>query len=79
MTAVKIHQRSEGYLRERDAYLRLRSLGISTLCGHAVPILENQSNWPQADFILAELRRYGIYVADVNPGNIGFVEGHDSQ
>ena len=30
-------------------------------------------NWPRALRILAELRRYGIYVVDVNPGNIGFV------
>lgn len=33
-----------------------------------------EENWPKAASILAELRRYGIYVADVNPGNIGFVE-----
>ncbi len=32
-----------------------------------------EANWPKAVSILAELRRYGIYVADVNPGNIGFV------
>ena len=37
------------------------------------------SNWPKAASILAELRSYGIYVADVNPGNIGFVEGKDSE
>ena len=35
-------------------------------------------NWPKAESILAELRRYGIYVADVNPGNIGFVDSGDS-
>ncbi len=33
-----------------------------------------EENWPKAASILAELRRYGIHVADVNPGNIGFVE-----
>jgi hypothetical protein len=38
-----------------------------------------ESNWPKADSILTELRSYGIYVADVNPGNIGFVERNDSQ
>ena len=38
-----------------------------------------ESNWPKADSILAELRRYGIYVADVNPGNIAFVERTDSE
>lgn len=31
------------------------------------------SNWDFASEILAKLRSYGIYVADVNPGNIGFV------
>lgn len=38
-----------------------------------------EENWPKAESILAELRRYGIYVADVNPGNIGFVERTDSE
>ncbi len=38
-----------------------------------------EENWPKAESILAELRRYGIYVADVNPGNIGFVERIDSE
>ena len=38
-----------------------------------------EANWPKAKSILAELRRYGIYVADVNPGNIGFVERTDSE
>lgn len=32
-----------------------------------------EKNWPKAKAVLAALRRYGIYVADVNPGNIGFV------
>ena len=36
-----------------------------------------EGNWPKASSILAELRGYGIYVADVNPGNIGFVERTD--
>ena len=37
-----------------------------------------EENWPKAESILAELRRYGIYVADVNPGNIGFLERTES-
>ena len=38
-----------------------------------------EDNWPKAASILAELRRYHIYVADVNPGNIGFVEKEELQ
>lgn len=120
--ALKIHERVEGYVRERDVYLRLRELGIDSIQGHAVPLLiddddelwalemtvvsrpfvldfggayldrppdydeeileewrrekeeQFESNWPKAASILAELRRYGIYVADVNPGNIGFAD-----
>ncbi len=32
-----------------------------------------EGNWPKATIILETLRGFGIYVADVNPGNIGFV------
>jgi hypothetical protein len=38
-----------------------------------------EENWPKVVSILAELRRHGIYVADVNPGNIGFVERSEPQ
>ncbi|MDP1562226.1 MAG: hypothetical protein Q8M16_12675 [Pirellulaceae bacterium] len=31
-----------------------------------------EENWPKAQLVLSGLRRYGIYVTDVNPGNIGF-------
>jgi len=31
-----------------------------------------EENWSKTSQILARLRGYGIYVADVNPGNIGF-------
>ena len=31
-----------------------------------------EDHWPKAATILETLRSYGIYVADVNPGNIGF-------
>ena len=29
-------------------------------------------NWPRVQTIMATLRRYGIYLADVKPGNISF-------
>ena len=29
-------------------------------------------NWPQAASVLAGLRRYGIQMTDIHPGNIGF-------
>lgn len=121
-TALKIHERSQPYTRERDVYLRLRDLEITEIYGHNVPILlefddtllaiemsvvvrpflldfggayldqppdyeddilnqwelekqeQFEGNWPKASRILARLRNYGIYVADVNPGNIGFVQ-----
>ena len=31
-----------------------------------------EDNWPHVEKILAELESYGIFVADVNPGNIKF-------
>ena len=119
--ALKIHERSRPYFRERDVYLRLRDIGISEVEGHHVPelidydddllaieitvvvrpfvldfggayldnppdydeeVLEQwerdkqeqfEENWPHAASILETLKSYGIYVADVNPGNIGFV------
>lgn len=120
-TALKIHERSVSYVRERDVYMRLQDLEISEIEGHHVPILvgldddllaiemsivvrpfvldfggayldappdysaeileqwtqekeeQFEENWLKAANILATLRRYGIYVADVNPGNIGFL------
>lgn len=38
-TALKIHERSKPYFRERDVYLRLRELEITELDGHNVPAL----------------------------------------
>ena len=123
--ALKIHERVESFVRERDVYLRLRELQIKSVRGHAVPRLidfdddllviemsvvtrpfvldfggawldrppeysdevldewerdkeeQFEGNWPKAREILSELRRFGIYVADVNPGNIGFVESEE--
>jgi hypothetical protein len=37
--AIKVHERETAYLRERDAYLRLRELGITEILGCAVPEL----------------------------------------
>jgi hypothetical protein len=37
--AVKIHHQEAGYLRERDAYLRLQSLAITSIRGCNVPEL----------------------------------------
>lgn len=31
-----------------------------------------EGNWPKVESILTEFRSYGIYIADVNPGNIRF-------
>ena len=120
--AVKVFERPEPYLRERDVYLRLRGLGIDNIRGHSVPQLVDvddellviemtvvtrpfvldfagayldrapdydaetleewrkekveqfEENWPAAESILYSLECYGIFVADVNPGNIAFVE-----
>jgi hypothetical protein len=37
--AIKVHERFDAYERERDVYLRLRELGIDSICGSAVPLL----------------------------------------
>ena len=57
--AVKFHERERAYYQELAVYLRLRDL--------------QEDNWPKVELILAEFRSYGIYIADVNPGNIRFV------
>lgn len=119
--ALKIHERSSPYVREKNVYFRLRDCGLIEVEGHHIPemidfddellaieltvvvrpfvldfggayldnppdyseeVLEQwerdkqeqfEENWPQAANILEMLKSYGIYVADVNPGNIGFV------
>ncbi len=35
--ALKIHERSGPYLRERDVYFRLKDIGIMEVEGHHVP------------------------------------------
>ncbi len=119
-SAVKVHEQSAGYSRERDTYLRLREHDITTVRGCNVPELiayddelwiiemtvvtrpfvldfggayldqrpdfadevmadwraEKQdqfgSHWPEVQAILRHLESYGIYMIDVNPGNISF-------
>ena len=39
--AVKLHERDEAYVRERNVYLRLRDLKIHEVHGHEVPQLGN--------------------------------------
>lgn len=31
-----------------------------------------EENWPTVEMILAEFKSFGVYIADVNPGNIKF-------
>ncbi|MGO9466993.1 MAG: hypothetical protein ACLQVF_22865 [Isosphaeraceae bacterium] len=119
-SAVKGHVREVGYCRERDAYLRLRECGVTTIRGCNVPALidfdddlwciemtvvsrpflldfaganldeppdfspEVLSDWqakkaeqfgadlPEVEAILGALERFGIYMLDVNPGNVSF-------
>jgi hypothetical protein len=118
--AIKIHKHEPGYLRERDAYLRLQEQGITTIRGcnvpeliahddaswiiemtavsrpfvldfggayldappdfseevladwHAEKVEQFGPRWPEAQSILRELESFGIFVVDVNPGNISF-------
>ena len=117
--AVRFHQRQPAYQGERDAYRRLRDLGIQEVGSHMVPQLieaddhlldlamtivspsffldleeptsmarptthpesgrlalqtqeESGDHWPTVEQILADFEGFGIYIADVNPGNIRF-------
>ncbi|PAY19707.1 hypothetical protein CKO51_09870 [Rhodopirellula sp. SM50] len=118
--AVKFHERSNAYFRERDVYLRLSDLEITHVQGLRIPILVHfdddllaiemtivsppfcldfggayldrppdytpevwrdwreqksedfEEDWPVVQEILAEFESFGIYIADVNPGNIRF-------
>jgi hypothetical protein len=40
VTAVKVHERPESYLPERNAYIRLLDLKVDRISGFAVPVLE---------------------------------------
>jgi hypothetical protein len=116
--ALKIHNQESGYLREREAYFRLRTLGIASIRGCNIPQLLGYDDayfiiamtivvrpfvldfggayldrppefpeevlaawekekreqfgmhWPEVRAIRSELRSHGIYLLDVNPGNI---------
>jgi hypothetical protein len=119
-SAIKIHQRAADYGRERDAYLRLKEHGVTTIRGCHVPRLlrfddwllvlemtvvgrpfvldfagafldrapdfseevladwraekEEQfgERWPEVQAILGVLESHGVFLIDVNPGNISF-------
>ena len=120
-TAIKVYDLVAGYLRERDAYKRLKERGVFAIRGMNIPrverwddelyvvemsvvhvpcvldfggaYLDNRpehmvddeawllqkaeefgSNWTEAQAIIMELQyRAGIFLADVNTGNIKFV------
>ena len=119
-SALKAHERSAEYSRERDVYLRLQELGVAQLRGCHVPellafddelwVLEMTvvsrpfvldfagayldqppvyseevladwnaekldqfgADWPEVQAILRTLEGFGVFMLDVNPGNISF-------
>lgn len=119
-SAIKVHERSPDYCRERDVYLRLGEFAVTEIHGCAVPELlgfddellviemtivsrpfvldfagayldkppdfsdevmaewhaekyeQFGTRWAEAQTILRELEHYGVYMIDVNPGNISF-------
>jgi hypothetical protein len=119
-SAVKAHRRDAGYRRERDVYMRIRDVGITSIRGCDVRSLlrfddelrviemtvvarpfvldfaaaeldwppefpdetladwraekEEQfgRHWPEVQAILRALEYYGIFMVDVNPGNVSF-------
>ncbi|MFV2065646.1 MAG: hypothetical protein ACC645_01600 [Pirellulales bacterium] len=121
-SALKVFERMDAYVRERDVYLRLRQRGVRQVCGHHVPQLldfddelrviemtmvkppfvldfagawldappdyspevladweaekrrQFEDRWPEVAAILQSFHQYGIYISDVNPGNIRFRE-----
>ncbi len=121
-TAIKVHRQEAAYLRERNAYLRLRELGVNAIYGSNVPELLDYDDdlqllkltvvtrpfvldfggayldrppsfsdeimadwhsekaeqfgkrWPAAQAILHYLEGLGIYVIDVNPNNISWLD-----
>lgn len=119
-SAIKTHDRSTDYTRERDVYLRLGECDVRDIRGCAVPKLldfDDQlliiqmtivtrpfvldfagafldkapdfsdevmaewraekreqfgARWGEVQAILRELESYGVFMIDVNPGNISF-------
>ena len=120
--AIKVHKQEPDYRRERDAYLRLREHGITSIRGCNVPQLiaydddlwiitmtvvarpfvldfggafldqapefsqeiltewraekmeQFEDRWPDVQAILSSLQAYGVFLIDVNPGNVSFGE-----
>jgi hypothetical protein len=118
--AIKVHKQEACYIRERDVYLRLKELEITSIKGCNVPELVGHDDelralemtvvtrpfvldfagafldrapsfsdevmadwhaekceqfgtrWPDALAILRELECFGVFMIDVNPGNISF-------
>jgi hypothetical protein len=121
-TAIKAHYSAEAYLRERNAYQRLRDAGVSDIIGFNVPQLigfddelriiemtivarpflldfagayldarpefseeiwreweaekreQFEKRWPKAQAVLAALEDLDIYMVDVSPTNISFLD-----
>lgn len=119
-SAVKAHERTEAYCRERDVYLRLQEQEVKQLGGCRVPQLlgfddelrvihmtvvkrpfvldfagayldeapafseevfadwqaekreQFGPRWPEVQALLRFLESYGVFMIDVNPGNICF-------
>ena len=47
-------------------------LGVNVLRLQRAKRQQFGANWDRVQSIMATLRRYGIYLADVKPGNISF-------
>jgi hypothetical protein len=121
-TAVKVHREAEPYLRERDAYERLKQAGVTEVLGFNVPqfiradddlrVIEMsivtrpfvldfagayldapphfseeiwadweaaksdqfEERWLKVRAVLAALEEWGVYMVDVSPSNIAFVD-----
>ena len=121
-TAVKAHHELDAYLRERSAYERLKSAGVTDVLGFNVPQLihaddglrviemsivtrpfvldfaaayldrspefsddvwsvweeekreQFEARWPKVQDILSAFRGIGIYLLDVSPANIAFLD-----
>ena len=121
-TAIKVFRFNEAYLREKQAYERLRSLEVPTILGFSVPQLiafdddlriiemtivkrpfvldfagayldsrpdfpadvwadweadlreKFDTRWPTVQAVLGAFEELGIYLLDVSPSNIAFLD-----
>lgn len=119
-SAIKVHRREPDYLRERDVYMRLRDVEVTTVRQCHIPRLLSHDDdlwviemtvvtrpfvldfagadldrppdfseevladwradkeeefgprWPEVQAILRAIEHYGIFMLDVNPGNVSF-------